>query len=103
MHHTCPSRPGTGSTGAHHSQAHRRPERHFGMKFHLSTAKGNIVTGLGPGWVRIGATEYRESLVLTPEAVTPGFAASGFDGLADRDFAALLAYQPELVILGTGA
>ena len=73
------------------------------MKFHLSTAKGNIVTGLGPGWVRIGATEYRENLVLTSEAVVPGFAPSGFDGLAEQDFAALLAYEPELVILGTGA
>ena len=73
------------------------------MKFHLSTAKGNIVTGLGPGWVRIGGTEYRENLVLTPEAVVPGFAASGFDGLVEQDFAALLAYEPELVIFGTGA
>jgi uncharacterized protein len=73
------------------------------MKFHLSTAKGNIVTGLGPGWVRIGGTEYRENLVLTPETVSPGFAASGFDGLAEHEFAALLAYEPELVIFGTGA
>jgi len=73
------------------------------MKFHLSTAKGNIVTGLGPGWVRIGATEYRENLVLTPETVVRGFAASGFVGLAEQEFAALLAYEPEVVILGTGA
>ena len=73
------------------------------MKFHLSTAKGNIVTGLGPGWVRIGATEYRENLVLTPETVVRGFASSGFVGLAEQEFAALLAYEPEVVILGTGA
>jgi len=73
------------------------------MKFHLATAKGNMVTGLGPGWVRIGATEYRENLVLTPQTVVPGFAASGFDGLAEQELAALLAYEPEVVILGTGA
>ena len=73
------------------------------MKFHLSTAKGNIVTGLGPGWVRIGATEYRDNLVLTPEAVVPGIAASGFDALTENEFAALLAYKPEVVLLGTGA
>ena len=73
------------------------------MKFHLSTAKGNVVTGLGPGWVRIGATEYRENLVLTPEAVVPEFAPSGFDGLVETEFAALLAYEPELVLFGTGA
>ena len=73
------------------------------MKFHLSTTKGNVVTGLGPGWVRVGATEYRENIVLTPEAVVPGFAPSGFEGLAENEFAALLASTPELVLFGTGA
>jgi uncharacterized protein len=73
------------------------------VKFHLATARGNVVTGLGPGWVRIGATEYRENLVLTPEAIVPGFAPSGFDGLADADFEALLAYNPEVVLFGAGA
>ena len=73
------------------------------MKFHLSTANGNVVTGLGAGWVRVGATEYRENLVLTPDALIPGFAPAGFDGLAENEFAALLAYKPELVLFGTGA
>ena len=73
------------------------------MKFHLSTFNGNVVTGLGPGWVRIGATEHRDNLVLTPVAVVPGFAPSGFDGLVEREFATLLAYTPELVLFGTGA
>jgi len=73
------------------------------VKFHLSTGRGNVVTGLGPGWVRVGATEYRENLVLTPEAVVPGFAASGFDGLTENEFAALLAYNPEVVLFGAGA
>jgi uncharacterized protein len=73
------------------------------LKFHLSTATGNIVTGLGAGWIRIGGTEYRDSLVLTPETVAPGFAASGFDALIESDFAALLAYKPEVVLFGTGA
>lgn len=72
------------------------------MKFHLSTHNGNVVTGLGPGWVRIGATEYRENLVLTPEAITPVWAASGFDGLAESDFAALLPHKPEVVLFGAG-
>jgi len=75
----------------------------FTVKFHLSTTNGNVVTGLGPGWVRIGATEYRDNLVLTPETVTPGFAPSGFDGLVESDFAALLVHKPELLLFGTGA
>ena len=72
------------------------------MKFHLATASGNVVTGLGPGWVRIGATLYRESLVLTSETIVTGWAALGFEGLADSDFAGLLPHKPEVVLFGAG-
>src|SRR5512141_1192269 len=51
------------------------------MKFQLSAPSGNVVTGHGPGWVRVGMTEYRENLVLTAEAVTPGWVPGGFDAL----------------------
>jgi uncharacterized protein len=73
------------------------------MKFHLSTPAGNVVTGLGPGWVRIGSQEYRASLVLTAETVVTGWAVSGFDSLTEADFAGLLVHAPEIVLLGTGA
>jgi uncharacterized protein len=72
------------------------------VKFHLSTPNGNVVTGLGPGWVRVGATEYRENLVLTAETIATGWAVSGFDGLADSDFAGLLQHKPEVVLFGSG-
>ena len=58
------------------------------MKFHLQTQDAHLVTGLGDGWIRVGAVE--------------GFAAGGFDALTEADFAALLAQQPEIVLLGTG-
>lgn len=73
------------------------------MKFHLSTTTGNVVTALGAGWVRVGAQEYRDSLVLTPDAIVEGWAASGFDALDEADFEALIGYAPEIVLLGTGA
>jgi uncharacterized protein len=73
------------------------------VKFHLSTASGNVVTGLGPGWIRVGATEYRDNLVLTSEAVATGWASGGFEGLTDDDFAQLLAQKPEVVLFGAGA
>jgi uncharacterized protein len=72
------------------------------MKFHLATSSGNIFTGLGPGWVRIGATEYRENLVLTPEKIATGWAPLGFDGLTEGDFVTLASYGAEVVLLGTG-
>jgi uncharacterized protein len=73
------------------------------MKFHLATATGNVVTAHGPGWVRVGATEYRENVVLTPDAVVTGFAPGGFDALAADDFARLLDGRPDVVVLGTGS
>ena len=73
------------------------------MKFHLQAPGANIVTGTGPGWVRVGNDEYRGNIVLTATGVTPGFAPQGFDALTDADFEPLLAGSPEVVLLGTGA
>jgi uncharacterized protein len=73
------------------------------MKFHLSPVSGNVVTGVGPGWVRIGATEYRASLVLTSETIATGWAPAGFERLVEDDFARLVEGAPEVVLFGTGA
>ncbi len=73
------------------------------MKFHLQTPTANVVTGTGPGWVRVGQTEYRTNLVLLPDAIVEGWAPVGYDALTERDFAALLDHAPEMVLLGTGA
>jgi uncharacterized protein len=73
------------------------------MKFHLSTPEGNVVTGQGKGWVRVGAQEYRAPIVLTADAIVEGFAPGGFDTLTEADLAALLEHKPEVVLLGTGA
>ena len=72
------------------------------MKFHLSTASGNVVTGLGAGWVRIGTREYRASIVVTVDSIAD-WAPSGFEALTEEDFAELLAHRPDVVLLGTGA
>ena len=73
------------------------------MKFHLSTAQGNVVTGCGPGWVRIGADEQRDSFVVAPDALVKPWAQGGFDALSEDDFAPIAALAPEIVLLGTGA
>ncbi len=73
------------------------------MKLSLDSGGGIVVTGTGPGWIRIGTEEVRAHVVLTPDRVVPGFAPRGFDALVAEDFAALLAHEPELVILGSGA
>ena len=72
------------------------------MKFHLQQTAANVVTGMGPGWVRVGQAEYRDNIVLLPDAVVSGWAPDGFDALGESDFASLLSYTPEMVLLGTG-
>ena len=73
------------------------------MKFHLSTPSGNVITGQGPGWIRVGAQEYRSGIVLTADTVAPEWAQEGFDALTEADFAGLLAHAPEIILLGTGS
>jgi len=72
------------------------------MKLHLQSVAANVVTGWGPGWVRVGADEYRENIVLLPDAIVKGWAPAGFGALCESDFAQLLSYRPEIVLLGTG-
>ena len=73
------------------------------MKFHLSRAAGNVFTGHGADYVRLGVVEYRVNILVTPERVVSGWAAGGFDALSEADFAPLAELEPEVVLLGTGA
>jgi len=59
------------------------------MKFHLQAPAANVITGLGPGWVRVGGIEYCENLVLTADLIAKGWAPGGFAALDAADFATL--------------
>jgi uncharacterized protein len=72
------------------------------VKFHLQAPTANVVTGMGPGWIRVGTTEYRGNVILLPNEVIEGFAPNGFAALTETDFASLLGHEPEMVLLGTG-
>jgi uncharacterized protein len=73
------------------------------VKFHLSHATGNLVTGTGAGWVRIGADEYRRGFVVAPDTLLASWAEGGFEALSEADFEAVKALAPEIVLLGTGS
>ena len=73
------------------------------MKFHLSTSQGNVFTGHGADYVRLGVIEYRENLLVTPERIVTAWAPGGFEALTEVDFAAIAALEPEVALLGTGA
>jgi uncharacterized protein len=72
------------------------------VKFHLSVGEGNVITGVGPGWIRIGVREYRENVVMTSETIAAGWAPGGFEALQTADFDSIVALAPEIVLLGTG-
>ena len=72
------------------------------MKFHLNVAAGNMFTGHGEGFVRIGETDYRDNLLVTPDRLIDGWAPGGFDTLSETDFAALAALKPEVALFGSG-
>jgi uncharacterized protein len=73
------------------------------VKFHLDTAAGKLFTGHGEGYVRVGDSDYRGNLLVTPEQVIEGWAPGGFDALSESDFASLAALRPEVALFGTGA
>ena len=73
------------------------------MKLSLDSGPGIVGTATGAGRIRVGTQTLSTNVVLTPEAVIPGFAERGVDALTADDFAALLPHAPALVLLGTGA
>jgi uncharacterized protein len=73
------------------------------MKFHLNIADGNVFTGHGEGYVRIGESDHHANLLVTPDRLIGGWAPGGFDALSESDFAALAALQPEVALFGSGA
>jgi uncharacterized protein len=72
------------------------------MKFHLSASTGNLFTGYGPGYVEVNRQRLDSNLLVTPDSIDLGWAPEGFAALTREDFAALLRFAPEIVLLGTG-
>jgi len=73
------------------------------MKFHLNTITGNVFTGYGPGYVEINKVRHQSNLLVMPDRLVESWTAGNFETLAREDFAALLEWQPEIVLLGTGS
>ncbi len=72
------------------------------MKLQLSdTFRQKIFTAHGAGYVEVNGERYDKPVIVTPARVTH-WAAPDFGALDESHFAALLALQPELLVLGTG-
>ena len=74
------------------------------MKLHLDTQPNlNLLTGYGDGHLMINKVRHNGNRVVTPSAVSEAWADGGFDGLVAEDFARLLKWSPEVVLVGTGS
>lgn len=73
------------------------------MKLHANRLPHlNVFTSYGSDFVNVNQVRYSGSMVVTPDVVTP-WSPLDFANLTEADFAALLAYQPEIILLGTGS
>jgi uncharacterized protein len=63
----------------------------------------NAFTGYGDGYVEVGGTRYRESLVVNAERIVLDWPARSVDMLSADHIAAIVELKPEIVLIGTGA
>lgn len=74
------------------------------MKLHASNTKQyQTVTGYDDSGVEINAVHFSKSLVVMPETPPRDWDVSNFNDLTLEHFERILADEPDVVILGTGA
>lgn len=66
------------------------------------TGDVRLITSHGEGWVAIDGVRYDRNLILTPDAAHPDWAAAGWTALDAAAIEALLAHEPELILLASG-
>lgn len=71
------------------------------MKMHLHQSSQNLFTSYGDDFVAINQRPYQHPLLVTATSLQE-WDVAGFDALTAEHFTALLQYQPEVVLLGTG-
>ncbi|MCX8114421.1 MAG: Mth938-like domain-containing protein [Burkholderiaceae bacterium] len=74
------------------------------MKLHQDPRTSlNTVTAYGPGFIEINAVRFTGNLIFSPDRPASPWSPSSFETLAAGDFEALLALEPEIVLIGTGS
>lgn len=68
----------------------------------MDTPTGNVFTGYGPDYVEVNRERFQVNIVVLPDRPVIAWAPAGFVALAREDFASLLEFKPEIVLLGTG-
>jgi len=69
---------------------------------HEQSSHPHYVVSVQAGKLRIAEEEYSSSLVLGTQLIIPDWPVSNIDELALMHFEPILAWRPEVVLLGTG-
>lgn len=73
------------------------------MKLHADPRTHlNTITGYGPGFIEVNAQQHASHIIVIPDAPVQPWSIARFNALSAQDLQALCAFQPELVLLGTG-
>jgi len=73
------------------------------MRFHQDSSSGNLVRAYAVGELRINEAVFTTPVIVSASAIAPGPAATSATELAATHASAVLAFEPEVVLLGTGA
>ena len=69
---------------------------------HEQLSHPHYVISVEAGKLRIGEEEYSSSLIVGSQAIVPDWPVSSVEELALGHFEQILAWRPEIVLLGTG-
>ncbi len=72
------------------------------MKLLPDVAHGPSITGYGPGWVTVNGEKFTTHLIVNAQTGCTPWSCSTFEALQTQHFDQLLAWQPELVLFGSG-
>ena len=76
----------------------------LGMRFTRESTPGiNIIRGYGGGELRINDTVYRGAVIVSATSLTHEPAILDLEALLAIDAARIMALEPEVLLLGTGA
>ena len=74
------------------------------LKLHLSNStEKNFFTGYGSGYVIVNQKRYDNNLITMPDHIIENWQVQTFEQLSEEHLELLLPFQPEIVLLGTGA
>ncbi len=74
------------------------------MRFTEDSSSGiNVIRAYGGGEIKVNEQIYRRPVIVSVSVIVPGPEVGGADELAEAHAAAVLALEPDLVLLGTGA